>query len=266
MPSGRLTPVPLSGTIEAMEPPRGPHVYHQEARQLTADLRTSDRGLWEAVRQHLAEAGYDHQRSAVGELFPEDVGDFGVLVASDRTTHTFMVGQEPIRGERGKYRWWVTHEEKTTARERSPYASPMFAAMTLLEAEEPTGVEPLDLLIESVAITTERFRGLAERRWNDWQAEGFWDVLYAFMRARSVDPMKSVALEWTISTALDVDFGLLGPDGRPYHFAGSIKTINGPISQVTTWDELDLSAARSIYGEHFDAGIELLRREGSTAT
>jgi len=104
-----------------MEPPSRPYSHHDDARRLTGDLRTSDEPRWAAVRQHLIESGFDPQRSAVGDLFPEDIGDFGVLVASDRTTHTFEVGTEPIRRERGKYRIWVTHEERTSARSRYAY-------------------------------------------------------------------------------------------------------------------------------------------------
>ena len=37
--------------------------------------------------------------------------------------------------------------------------------------------------------------------------------------------------------------------------------MHGPIGKITTWDELDSSAARLIYGEYVDAGVELLRRE-----
>jgi hypothetical protein len=246
-----------------MEPPRGPSSHHDDARHLTEALGTSEKPLWVAVRQHLTEAGYDPQRSAVGDLFPEDVGHFGVLVASDRTTHTFEAGTEPIRGERGERRWWVTHDEETTARSRFAYAPAMFAAMTLLEAEEPSGVQPLDLLVDHLAVLTEEFRGLAERGWGERQAENYWDVLHAFIRDRSVDPMRSVALHWvwTLSDP-EIDGGLLDPSGRCYHFAGTLQTMHGPINEVTTWEELDSYAARSIYGDNFDAGIELLHREG----
>jgi hypothetical protein len=250
-----------------MEPPHRPNLHHDDAHQLTEDLRTSDEARWLAVREHLTEAGYNPQRSAVGDLFPEDVGDFGVLVASDRTTHTFMVGTESIRGERGKRRWWVTHTEETTSRSRFPYAPAMFAAMTLLESEEPTGVRPLDLLVDYLAVRTEEFRGLAERRWGERRAEGYWDVLHAFLRDRSIDPMRSVALYWvwTLSNP-EIDGGILDPRGRCYHFAGTLETMHGPITEITTWEELDSSAGRSIYGEYVDAGIELLRREAQAAT
>jgi len=177
-----------------------------------------------------------------------------------------MVGTEPVRGERGKRRWWVTHDERTSARSRYAYAGAMFAAMTLLEKDESTEVQPLDILVDSLAVATETFRCLAERRWDERDAENYWDVLHAYMRDRSIDPMRSVAIHWvwTLSNP-EIDGGLLDPSGRCYHFAGTLETMHGPINEVTTWDGLDSSAARSIYGDHLDAGIELLRR-GSQAS
>lgn len=257
-----MTSGALIGQYRAMEPPSRPYSHHDDARRLTGDLRTSDEPRWAAVRQHLIESGFDPQRSAVGDLFPEDIGDFGVLVASDRTTHTFEVGTEPIRGERGKYRIWVTHEEATSARSRYAYASAMFAAMKLLESEERTDVQPLDLLIESLAVLTEEFRDTAERRWDDLRAEDYWDVLHAFMRDRSIDPMKSVPLHWAWTSTPEIDGGLLDPSGRSYHFTCALEDIHGPITEVVRWDELDPTAARSIYGDDFDAGMQLLRKEG----
>lgn len=244
-----------------MEPPHKVNTHHDDARVLTAELRTSDKPRWDAIRDHLAEAGYDPQRSAVGDLFPEDVGYFGVLVAPDRTTHTFMVGKNQRRG------WWVSHDERTTARERFSYAPAMFAAMTLLEAEDPTDARPLDLLVDYLAILNKVFRGLNEERWDPRRPENYWHVLYGYMRDRSIDPMRSVALHWvwTLSDP-EIDGGLLDPSGRCYHFAGPLDTMHGPINQVTTWDELALSEAYSIYYENVDAGLELLRREGQATT
>jgi len=107
--------------IEAMRPYR-PRSHHEDARRLTQDLRTSDEASWRAVREHLIEAEFDPQESAVGDLFPEDTGDFGVLVTGDRRVFTFMVGQEPIRGQRGNWRWWVSIDQRVDARSRFAYA------------------------------------------------------------------------------------------------------------------------------------------------
>jgi hypothetical protein len=257
-----LTSAELLEYRALVEPPRRPHFHNDDALALTEGLRTSDDPQWAAVREHLTGAGYDPQRSAVGDLFPEDIGYFGVLVASDRSTHTFMVGTEPIHGEPGKHRWWVTHDEETTAESRFAYAPAMFSAMTLLESEEPTGVRPLDLLVDHCAVLTKEFRGLAERRWGERRAENNWDVLHTFMRDRSTEPMQSVALywAWTLSDP-EIDGGVMDPSGQCFHFAGTLQTMHGPIGEITTWDELDSSAARLIYGEYVDAGVELLRRE-----
>jgi hypothetical protein len=86
--------------IEAMYPYR-PHSHHEDARLLTKDLRTSDEPSWNAVRKHLIDAGFHPQESAVGDLFPEQPGDFGVLVTADRRMFTFEVGQESVRGQPG---------------------------------------------------------------------------------------------------------------------------------------------------------------------
>jgi hypothetical protein len=60
----------------------------------------------------------------------------------------------------------------------------------------------------------------------------------------------------------EIDGGLLDAQGRCLHFSGSLETYRGPITKVTAWNELNLSEARSIYGELVDAGLELLRQTG----
>jgi hypothetical protein len=59
-----------------------------------------------------------------------------------------------------------------------------------------------------VAALTARFRGTANSRWADrWEAEDYWDVLHAFLRQRSIDPMKTVALAWAVRATSGVDAG-----------------------------------------------------------
>ena len=248
-----------------------PQSHQEDARRLTQDLRTSDKPEWIAVRGFLTDAGFDPEESAVGDLFPEQSGDFGVLVTADRRIFTFEVGWEPVRGERGKRRWWVTHEELVDAGNRFGYARAAFAAMKLLEAEQPSGSRPLEVLVEYVAARTAKFRGTAERRSADrWDAEDYWDVLHAFMRQYSFDPMGTVALDWAVRATsgvddilVDIDGGLLVPPGTCYHFRGLLgngpQSVSGPIQEVTAWDALDPSDARSIYGDLVEAGLELLR-------
>jgi len=135
--------------------------------------------------------------------------------------------------------------------------------MTLLEKERPSDVRPLDLLVEYVAELTRTFRDVGEREWVDrWDAEDYWDVLHTFLRERSIDPLQAVELAqaWTGS---ETDGGLMDAQGRCYHYTASLETIHGPIREVTTWDELDLPHARSIYGDLVDAGLELQRRAHS---
>ncbi len=239
--------------------PNRPHSYDEDARALTLAMRTSDKPEWVAVREFLTGAGFEPERSAVGDLFPEQSGDFGVLVTPDRKVFTFEVGWETVRGDPTARRYWVMPRERTNAGERYAYAPSAFAAMTLLENEQPSGVRPLDLLVEFVAVLTDTFRDTAKRTWSDrWRAEDYWSVLHEFLRGRSIEPMKTVALDWSVSTALEIRVGLVGLGPRFYFFAGSLETINGPIEEVTTWEELDESAARSLYGDLVDAGIELL--------
>lgn len=51
--------------------------------------------------------------------------------------------------------------------------------------------------------------------------------------------------------------------GTCYHFSGLLgvgpQSVSGPIQEVTAWDALDPSDARSIYGDLVEAGLELLR-------
>jgi hypothetical protein len=112
----------------------------------------------------------------------------------------------------------VSPKEETTAESRFAYAPAMFSAMTLLESEEPTGVRPLDLLVDHCAVLTKEFRGLAERHWGERRAEDSWDVLHTFMRDRSIEPMRSVALywSWTLSDP-EIDGGVLDPSGQCFH-------------------------------------------------
>ena len=181
--------------------------YDDDALRLTRDIRTGDEPEWVAVR-FLTDAGFDPQESAIGDLFPEQSGDFGVLVTADRRIFTFEVGWEPVRGERGKRRWWVTHDGLVDAEKRFAYTPAAFAAMKLLEAERPSGSRPLEILVEYVAALTARFRGTANSRWADrWEAEDYWDVLHAFLRQRSIDPMKTVALAWAVRATSGVDAG-----------------------------------------------------------
>jgi hypothetical protein len=249
-----------------------PRSHHEDARRLTHDLRTSDEPEWVAVRGFLTDAGFDPQECAVGDLFPEQSGQFGVVVTGDRRVFTFEVGWEPVRGERGERRWWVTYEERVDAEDRFAYAPDAFAAMTLLEAERPSGSRPLDVLVEYVGGLTGMFRGTSEKRWADrGEAEDYWDALHAFLRGRSIDPMKSVALAWAVRVTggiegqlLDIDGGLLDPVGECFHFTGSLQSINGPIGQVMAWDALDSSEAGSAYGDLVEAGLELLQRPQSS--
>ena len=52
--------------------------------------------------------------------------------------------------------------------------------------------------------------------------------------------MRSVALAWawTLSHP-EIDGGILDPSGRCFHFAGTLETMHDPITEITTWDELD---------------------------
>lgn len=215
-----------------------PQSHQEDARRLTQSLRTSDKPEWIAVRGFLTDAGFDPEKSAVGDLFPEQSGDFGVLVTADRRIFTFEVGSEPVRGERGKRRWWVTHEELVDAGNRFAYARAAFAAMKFLEAEQPSGSRPLEVLVEYVAALTAKFRGTAERRSADrWDAEDYWDVLHAFMRQHSFDPMETVALDWAVRATsevddilVDIDGGLLVPPDEPVrgYAASSLGLLGGP--------------------------------------
>jgi hypothetical protein len=68
-----------------------------------------------------------------------------------------------------------------------------------------------------------------------------------------------VALYWG-SGSDEIDGGLLDAQGRCFHFTGNLGTYRGPIKEITAWNGLNLSEARSIYGVLVDAGLELLRR------
>jgi hypothetical protein len=236
-----------------------PRSYHDDARRLTEELRTSDKPQWKAVRRFLTDTGFDPQESAVGDLFPEQPGDFGVLVTAERRVFTFEVGWEPVRAEQGKRRWWVTHSELVNAEDRFAYAPAAFAAMSLLEKERPSGIRPIAILVEYLTTLTDKFRGTAVKRWAErWDAEDYWEELYEFLRDRSIDPMETVALAWAW-TADEIDGGLMDVQGCCYHFSGTLETLNGPIGEVTAWDALDLTNARAIYGDLVDAALELLR-------
>lgn len=235
-----------------MDKPFRPRPLREEARRLTKALRTSDKPVWVAVREHLTEKGIDPFKSAVGEWGPEQSGEVGVLVVPDRTAFELEVEWSPGRID------LVSLTELIDPDLRFVWGQGAFAATSLLEEETPTGIRPLDVLVEYLVYLNEQFRGLL-RRPQPWAREDYWSVLVAHLRDRSIDPSTVVVLHWG-SSSDEVDGGLLDNQGRCFHFTGNLETSRGPISQVMAWDELSLSEARSIYGELVDAGLELLRR------
>jgi hypothetical protein len=231
-----------------MDKPLRPRPHHQEARVLTEALRTSGKPVWVAIREFLTERGIDPFKSAVGEWGPEQSGEVGVLVSPDRAAFELEVEWSPGRID------LVSLTELIDPDLRFVWGQGAFAAMSLLEDETPTGVRPLDVLVEHLAHLNDSFRLSMP-----WAREDFWSVLHAHLRDRSIDPDTVVVLLWG-SSSEEVDGGLLDAQGRCFHFTGSLETYRGPITKITAWNELNLSDARSIYGELVDAGLELLRQ------
>jgi hypothetical protein len=235
-----------------MDKPLRPPPHREEARRLTETLRTSDKPVWVAVREFLTQRGIDPHKSPVGEWGPEQSGEVGVFVAPDRTAFELEVEWSPGTIEVVSLRDLVDPDL------RFVWGHGAFAATSLLEEETPTGIRPLDVLVEYLAHLNEQFRGLLTRPM-PWAREDLWSVLVTHLRDHSIDPSTAVVLHWGMSSE-EVDGGLLDTQGRCFHFTGSLVTSRGPIGEVITWDELSLSEARSIYGDLVDAGLELLRQ------
>lgn len=237
-----------------MDKPLRPRPHREKARRLTEALRTSDTSVWVAIREFLTERGIDPNKSAVGEWGPEQAGEVGVLVTPDRKAFELEV------------EWWDGRIDVISKRELIypdlllVWAQGAFAAMSLLEEETPTGARPLDILVDYLRDLSERFRGyLTGIESLPWAREDFWSVLAAHLIDRSIDPNTIVALYWG-SGSDEIDGGLLDAQGRCFHFTGSLETYRGPIKKITAWNELNVSEARSIYGDLVDAGLELLRQ------
>jgi hypothetical protein len=178
-----------------------------EARRLTDALRTNDKLVWVAIREFLTERGIDPNKSAVGEWGPEEAGEVGVLVTPDRTAFELEV------------EWWdgridvISKSELTYPDLLLMWAQGAFAAMSLLEEETPTGARPLDILVDYLRDSSDRFRGyLMGVGSMPWAREDFWSVLAAHLIDRSIDPNTIVALHWG-SGSDEIDGGLLDAVG-----------------------------------------------------
>jgi hypothetical protein len=63
-----------------------------QAARLTRLLRDSGDPLFARLRELLSERGVDVGTAVLAQLFPDDVDqEFGVLLASDRSVHTFVL-------------------------------------------------------------------------------------------------------------------------------------------------------------------------------
>lgn len=202
----------------------------------------------------MTERGIDPDKSAVGEWGPEQAGEVGVLVTPDRRAFELEV------------EWWdgridvISKTELNDPDLRLMWAQGAFAAMSLLEEETPIGSRPLDILVEYLRESSDRFRGyLMGIGSMPWAREDYWSVLAVHLIDRSIDLNTMVVLHWG-SGSDEIDGGLLDTQGRCFHSTGSLETYRGPIKKITAWNELSPSEARSIYGELVDAGLELLRQ------
>jgi hypothetical protein len=215
-------------------------------------MRASDDSMWSGLREHLRRQGYDPDTSAVGQLFPEDTGLFGVAVTHDHRAYTFVI--DP----RDKVIEW---DERTDADSRFAYARNIFAAMRLLGEPGIGGGRPLDVLVDYVSRLTRIFRGSGWGTSSDrWRADDYWKVLHGYMLDQGSDPRRTAAIEWSW-TGSKIDGALVLEQGTVIHFIGSLRTIHGPIDAVLTWNALTPEASEALYGELIDAGKESLRRE-----
>jgi hypothetical protein len=74
-----------------------PLVEHMEKlteELLTEELRASDGAMWAETRRFLRERGLDPSSCAVGGSFPEDTGEFTVLVDRDEKAYTYVLVRE----------------------------------------------------------------------------------------------------------------------------------------------------------------------------
>jgi hypothetical protein len=224
---------------------------HERAKSLTDALRSGEEPLWSGLRGFLQGEGFDPNGSAIGDLFPEDTGEFGVAVTQDRRAFNFVVGRR-----KGVVLDW---HELTDADSRFAYSASIFAAMTLLESEAPSDTNPLDILVEYVADLTRTFR---EGETDEWRPPDYWNTLHEYMTERDLPLGMIAAIDWYWNSAC-IDGALVATAGSVIHFIGSLDGTRSPIAEITTWEPLTLHAAHWKYGDLVEAGQELLRREAN---
>ena len=97
------------------------------AKKLTQELRTSDRAEFVEVRRTLRRVGLDPGTCAIGGAFPEDIGEFNVLVDSAGNAYTFV----SVRESRG---WVLADWHLLDAEESDTYSDFIEAGRALLAA------------------------------------------------------------------------------------------------------------------------------------
>jgi len=167
-----------------------------------------------AIREFLTERGIDPNESAVGEWGPEQAGEVGVLVTPDRTAFELEV------------EWWdgridvISKTELIYPDLLLLWAQGAFAAMSLLEEETPTGARPLDILVDYLRDSSDRFRGYPTGIGS--AREDYWSVLAAHFIDRSIALNTMVVFHWG-SGSDEIGGGLLDAQGRCFHFTGSLE-------------------------------------------
>ena len=99
------------------------------AKRLTRELRASDRGEFVEVRRTLRQVGLDPDTCAIGGAFPEDMGEFNVLVDSAGNAYTYV----SVRESRG---WVLADWHLLDAGESDTYADFIEAGRAVLAANE----------------------------------------------------------------------------------------------------------------------------------
>jgi hypothetical protein len=108
----------------------------ERVESLTHDLRLSDWPPWRRLRQFLERNGMDVAEAAMADMFPEDLGYFGVLVTTAGRVFTF----DFAGGHRGDIRQQTNEVEIANWRERAegedqlPYEEAIAAARSFLRS------------------------------------------------------------------------------------------------------------------------------------
>jgi hypothetical protein len=227
---------------------------HDRATTLTFALRSGQEPLWDGLRGFLQGKGFDPDSTSIGDLFPEDTGEFGVAVTQDRRAFKFVVNRRT-----GVVLEW---HELPDADSRFAYSRSIFAAMKHLDRKAPSDRKPLDILVEYVAHLTHTLR---EGEIDRWRPPDYWRRLHEYMDERDLQPRMIAAIDWYWNSAR-IDGALVATGGSVIHFIGSLEGTRSPIGAITLWESLTLDAAHWKYGELVEAGQELLRREADDGT